>query len=593
MRKKEAKSCFLYSGEEVQEILRKCHSIEEAKSKIKERFIKINHVVDAANEKIFLEEYHECSVEDWTVWETGAKSQRRKDYCKRCPNIDCEDCQEKDRFRSNDSCHACLKSREGWDCGVKDTFGDKCFFCSEFQKVIHIEIQIDEWLFAAGVDCDYCGRCEAVAVGTEEVLLHDITLNGYPTEVVVNRPVYRRFAYGRKCNKVMLPGIQKQANSRMTCRLVRACKTAALRGGGFPELAEWYGIKITYLNKMRSEQVGALARRKAELRKKVDAAAGLAESFSAVVQDQSCKLWFRAPDVWEAAYESLELIGIYKDEELYYLQNKLIDDYTCRWRPDISCDMVFSMAFDYAMTEESVAAPPMVFALVMAMADSFNCFPIKGNFYAYRLLHLRMVEILMKDGSLRELLELAESAQELMPNEMQEHGYFDYAGLLVDDLRERWLKRKNNWVRISHYRKRYLPLEKDLRSAAEETVINISRRTNREQVPFDELREKLLFFNQAVVPYERKENELSAAPAFLKNGDLDVSKINSVGIRCTCLNCLINSGLLECDSDRPIQCKERYLLNLMEQQRYGDRYTGCDGKCQELEVYPENDQEGF
>lgn len=523
---------------------------------------------------------------------------QRKELCENCPAVQCGHCKKPGCYQSNDSCQDCSKYPESFDDEASANVGQKCFFYKDFQKVIHITLNANEDVLDPRGNCEQCLYCTAEENGTESIVLQDLPLEGHPTEVTVIRKLYARKHGGSKlngCPRLPLPGLQKTLNSRFTCRLYAACISAALKAYSFQEISEWYNISDAYLRKMKKEQAERVEERKSLLREKLRLGESCVGSEDAKIEGCTYRMYFYVP-AYPGIPEkgALELAGIYSKEEQDYLTNLL----TCtilKWceshlkRPDISTSRVFSMAYDYAATQYSgVSAPAVIFALVVAMADSFLCAPLAQVAYEFSALHRQMTQLVQKGGSIRELLALAESTSNLIPDLYSDSTLVAYTNRLILQLKDMLCGNEDQTLESLRERpKAFRPEELikicDIVNLISECMKSKSLRNN-SSVPFDQLREDILFFNQTVIPYKFNIHQNKLLPQLDPYGDIDTSAINSIGIRCSCLEHIIRPNLW---SDGPFAlrtCKDELFEGQYHLQPCHN-FPLCDGShCPELTI---------
>ena len=523
--------------------------------------------VESLSSAAFFKAYEESCVVQEKTQSPFNLSQRMK-LCEKCLAVYCGHCKKDGCYQSNDSCQNCSKYPENFCDEASANVGQKCFFYEDYRKGIHITMDANEDLLDPRGICEQCLYCTAEEVGTERVNLQDLPLNGRPTEVTVIRERYARKHSGSKlneCPRSPLPGLQKTLNSRLTCRLYAACVVAALKGYSYLEISEWYNISGSYLRKIKKEQAERLEESKALLRQKLCMSQTRMDYSDVDIEGQPYRLYFAVPgypDIYQKRLtnfnsfnceeaQHLELISIYNEEEQKYLHDLLTNTirswHTSHFprRPDISTSRVFSMAYDYAATQDSdVSAPADIFALVVTMADSFLCAPLAQVAYEYSALHWQMTLLIQKGGLVGELLALAEAISNLIPDSLSDSALAAYTNCLISQLKDLLCKKGDQMLKslleCPHWvwPGEYLDIIDAVNLISE--YMQRSRDSNDLPIRFDEIREDILFFNQAVVPYKYDSSQNKLLPQLDQYGDIDTSAIDSVGIRCSCLEHLLH-----------------------------------------------------
>lgn len=525
--------------------------------------------VESLSSAAFFKAYEKSCVVQKKTQSPFALSQRKK-FCEKCLAVYCGHCKKAGCYQSNDSCQNCNKYPENFCDEASVNVGQKCFFYEDYQKGIHIIMNANEDCLDPRGNCEQCLYCTAKEVGTESVVLQDLPLDGTPTEVTVIRKRYARKHNGSKlneCPRSPLPGLQKTLNSRLTGRLYAACVTAALKGYSFLEISEWYNISDSYLRKIKKAQAERLEESKALLRQKLYMSQTRMDYSDADIDGHPYRVYFAVPGYPDISQkrlaksnsinceeaQSLELIGIYNEEEQKYLHN-LLTNTILNWhtshlqRPDISASRVFSMAYDYAATQDSdVSSPAGIFALVVAMADSFLCTPLAQVAYEYSALHWQMTLLIQKGGLVRELLALAEAASNLIPDSLGDSALAAYTNRLISQLKDLLCKKEDQMLESLHECPQWIWPDERLQIIDVVDLISEymqhSRDSNDLPLRFDEIREDILFFNQAVVPYKYDSSQNKLLPQLDQYGDINTSAIGSVGIRCSCLEHLLHLTL--------------------------------------------------
>ena len=513
--------------------------------------------VETLSPAAFFKAYEKSCIVREKVQNTVSDFAQRKELCEDCQAVQCGHCKKPKCYLSNDSCQDCSKFPEDYHAEVATNTGQKCFFYKDFQKVVHISLNANEDIFDPRGNCEQCLYCTAEEIGSESIVLQDLPLEGHPTEVTVTRKLYARKHGGSKlngCPRLPLPGLQKNLNSRFTCRLYGACVTAALKGYSFPEISEWYNISDSYLRKMKKEQVDRVEDCKSLRRETLCLSESCVGSGNVKIEGRTYTMYFYIPAYQDTSEKgSLELAGIYSEEEQGYLYNLLtltiLDSHGFyRKRPDISTSRVFSMAYDFAAANcGATFASALVFALVVAMADAFLCAPLAQVAYEYSALHEQMIQLIHRGGSVKGLFALAKATSNLIPDYLSDSALATYTNRLILHLKGLLEENEHLWIEsLSEHPKPFPPEELkqicDIVDLISECMKSKSLRNN-SSLRFDQLREDILFFNQTVIPYKFNIHQNKLLPQLDQYGDIDTSAINSIGIRCSCLEHMIRPNL--------------------------------------------------
>ena len=578
-----AYNCFEFDAEKTRLLVEEHQSIAVARKK------RLTIAIDEWEKESGKSIPNESSIENFfNVYRTAydfdeypkeapspGNSELRKELCDHCQAIKCGAC-SKDKRSSTLSCETCKNNPDTWKNPPKQ-IGDRCFLNEEFQKVRLFEMKSRNDKFDPRDECHKCVSCTATDDGEEKIDLKDIPLDGYPTIVTVYRKIYKR--NNSPCPKICLPGLQNSSSCTYTIRLHKAVSDISL-GSARPKISEWFNISRNTLNSMITRQARVVEEKKAALRRSIRLNACRALFTIGHVKDETCIFYFVSPAT-SSRLRDMELVGIYSERELDYLKSVLVDNGTGERPSSLTNTRVYSMAFDYAC--RNLFGPPAVFASLTAMADLFYCNPVDGMRESFWVLYFRMMDALKKSEPIGVLLDILRSLRKLF--------YGDDAYLaLYESARELY-----NQVSALNDRGDDLSFL-GLRSFDEDKKISaigitdmISACSEETDMTFDEIRDRILFFNQAVVPYRYNRSTGETAPMFSEDGLIKTSHITSLGIPCPCLERLAGSGLLMDDMEGSLCCKEysfhgKTWIDLEESQ--GSACALCE--CQNLYEYEED-----
>lgn len=544
-------NCYEFHAEETRPLVEVNQSIQVARQKrLKEILSKweAESGQEFKNERSiekFFEVYRTACDFDKYPKEDPGKSDLRKALCDRCQAIKCGAC-SKDKRSSTLSCKACRKNPDTWKKPPR-RIGDRCFLTEEFQKVRIFELEAREDILDPRNECYKCYSCTATDVGEEWVKLQDIPLDGYPTKVFVHRKIYKKpNAENSLCPKIPLPGLQSSCNSTYTCRLHEAVTGIFLCSNCRSKISEWYNINRNTLASMIRRQAAGVEKQEAEIRSNMKMNGCRAYMTDGDIKGVSCHFTYLMNPSSSSTHRGLYLIGIYSDAEINYLESALIKSKKCERPSSLTHSRVYSMAFDYACFH--AFGPPAVFAGLTAAADQFYCNPINVMYESFWALYFRMLRALEQKEPASVLLDILLSIMKLTNND----AYMDLFEL-VKDVRERveLLKISGQGLSFS-----VASFDEDARNSAIGMTEMFSECSKETEMTFDEIRDKLLFVNQAVVPYRYNRFGGEVHPMFSKDGLIDVTAISSLGVRCSCLERLVSTGLLTDDMEGSLCCKE-------------------------------------
>lgn len=265
------------------------------------------------------------------------------------------------------------------------------------------------------------------------------------------------------------------------------------------------------------------------------------------IGNEPCFLYFAEPDIYDGVRE-MQLVGIYSIAEIEYMLTMLMDRKVCRRSASLSSGCVFSMAFDY--TCNHFFGLPDILARTIVMADMFFCSPLAHMLESFRALHFRMVVALRNSEPLQILLDLIRSILKLLPDTEE---YADLTGC-ARELHRR-LEEMERTGRF-HASSNFNVFDQAGQQAAKGISEMLSACSEESDFSFDEMRDRILFFNQAVVPYLFNREAGQVTPMLSDDGLIDAARVHLVGIRCSCLERLVGSGLLMSKTSAPLICKE-------------------------------------
>lgn len=541
--------CFEFEAEDTASLVKEFSSIQKV------RYIRLKEVLQSHRPKGafisensiegFFNEYRRaCDFKEYPKCHYEI-SNLRKSLCNHCIAIKCGACK-----KTVDFCKTCKKNPD-YEKHNRKSVGGKCYLFQEFQKVKVFELNADENVLDPQAFCEKCYYCDVLDVGEEKVDLKDIPLDGYPTKVVIYRKIYRKGHTGcSPCPKKRLPGLQSSCNSNYTCRLHKAVTSGVIKGGSRPDLSEWYDISYNTLSSMIRRQAKAVEKRRSELRLHTDTDSIRALMASGDIGDEPCELYFMAP--FSGKSRNYELVGIYSSKEISYLKYALMGNGDYERPSSLTNSRVFSMAFDFACQHfgQHLFGPPAVFANLMVMADLFYCNPIDVMRESFWALHFRMLQALKNNEPVSVLLDILRSLMRLIPNADKYSTINDAVRLAYDQVLElEGIGGDLSFSGVGYFN------EEETKSILGITHM-ISECSKGVNMTFDEIRDRLLFVNQAVVPYHYNRDTGELAPMFSEDGLIDTSRVSSLGIRCSCLEILVGTGLLMDDTDASICCKE-------------------------------------
>lgn len=565
MNTNERYSCFLFPADRIREKYSKTANLKAIKDaaieKTAERFGCENIKTDTR----FLKEYsYVCETKG--VCSKKITVEWRKERCNVCDAIMCGDCKRVGKVKVLTACDYCQEyiKKEVNIRKIKGNVGERCFLCSEFVEGRRFQLKTKDIVeLYPETECGRCVNCTAEESGYTTVQLNDIPINGHPTEIEIFRPQFKSHYNKTECRVMALPGIQNRSISRMTCRLIKICSAAALRGHSFDELSEWCGISKQYLYKMKYEQAKKVAEAHTKNRKRLTP-----EDKVCYCQESACgKQYYISYCVPSSKpTEEAELIGIYSEEEREYL-TKLMNNQTEGNRPSISNSVVQSMAFDMAASN-GARKSAYVFALAIAIVDAIMLVQNSNISFDYWQQSRPILDIAINGGSVSDILALA---RELISISVE---------VKEDD--DPLLKRMRELIEFLEIECAEVDVIEGVGNNCVETgdsekpqiiytVRNMLTMDAEMGRSVDEIRDSYLFFNQIAVPYREVEGRLD--PVFCEDGSIDNSSIKSVGVKIKCLAC----NMSEWRGEGSLFCKEA----LHKRELAGVESNICAGDCQE------------
>lgn len=567
--------CYEFPADETSELIKSKHSIQKVRTSCLKKFIEKYDLQNIATEEEFFSEYQSACNIDVPPKSFPIVSSIREALCDKCYAIKCGDCQIPNCYFKNDFCLTCSKNPESLE-NIQRSPGQKCFLHQEFKECKAFILHANEDVLSPADSCQRCYFCDIEETGTECVHLHDIPLAGYPTEVIIYRKTYANsHAKSYQCKRTPLPGLQSSYNSTYTCRLHRAVTTGTLKGCCRAELSEWYNINYRTLSSMIKLQAASVEGAKANVRCHTDPEKICSFKTYSYIADKPCVLYFLQP--FPSDQESnIELVGIYSEDEIEYLVCRLMENEKCERPSSLTSSCVFSMAFDYAC--QQMFGPPEIFAYIMVIADLFYCNPIDGICESYWVLHYRMIEALKQNEPISVLLNILHSILKLLPISEKYLSIREIVDLLFNQL----TKMENSNRNLSFDGANFFNESASRTAIRIADMISVSSKDI--EMTVDEIRDRLLFFNQAVVPYRYNIDTGEISPMFSENGLIDTAHISSVGIRCSCLELLISSGLLMVDTPIWFSCKENRFhgktgIDLENRQNSACEWCECQNLC--------------
>lgn len=583
--------CHLYHFEDMDEYCQTYKDVQSARIARLKEYINRYSLFTEHSKDAFLSYYEKACDVEGTAYYHAVCQPERKQLCKNCSAVMCGDCKRVATFYgAREACDSCRKMKSNINRGLSSE--DCCFFASEFYKVNQFRLEAREIELSPQIppyECQQCHICTAEpSEVSEEVKLCDIPLNGYPTKVIVTRRLYESQAKF-PCPKKPLPDVQNNVRSTMTPRLIKRILDGYTARCPITELSEWYDVRQNLIYKLKNEQSDLVAQAKGELRKSFDSTAQKIMLHSGTFCGKPAQYSFSIPMSCDAiANGDLELIGIYSNKEWAYLTDGSFTDFIAVSEYDFNHAILFMAAFDFATLNWMTL--PYVFACILAMANTIKIVPgISDSFYrTFPALFSEVLKLIKRPATIdlsavNSLINIALYILNEVPSDADECAFTDYVRrlyhYLIDIRINLWSLPQKPWLFCNDD-----ILEQD--STEEITLIQKIVHQAEQLQPhddfdqlsdFDVLRNDILFFNPVVLPTVVR-NDGEVAPMYFSFGDVDTTKIHSIGIRCECLLRLLDSmNAPSNESQYRVPCQKMFLP------KDGKMCycINCDKKCRE------------
>lgn len=405
-------------------------------------------------------------------------------------------------------------------------------------------------------DCDSCphrslckGEFTKSYSKPRSITVHDIRMGDYPTEIVVKRFDYWAGQHDKmRCRVRALP-LQAFFRSELTVRLMQACIYQYNYVRKPSLLAEGYGISESAVKKICTDYVSLVKEKGNQLRYAEMDTYGYTRFLETSIGGKSWHLSFYTP-INSTSVSDSHLIGAYPQADMKLFEamvSPCAEAKTCGEWPQIEKSEWIALAFDYAAAHpELVAVPPAFLAHVMSIVASLK----KKDPFELKSRVDQLLYETINDGYLTSFISELYYLQLWAPFQEDALALFEILRHVDPDIE------KKDDCMLSQYFPRYLNTDHkapNIHMFSEYLFHHFESA----DCPQEEIRERLLFLNEAVMPLEfTKEGYIF--PPVDNNGDWDLSSIKIPGIRFPCLVHLLEHSLLSSEDCHEAFCKAHH-----------------------------------